>query len=182
MVRLLSSMRRILERATAPVAFGAAGAGFVCVVVMMLIMTFDVIARYVFNSPTMWGGEIASYLMIAIVFLGLGQNLRLGSHIRIDVVTNLLSPRFRLFLEVFAYAVTIVFTAMLFAGCWIRFENFWVRQTTSDSPLMTELWLPMVPVLLGAGIFCVVAVTGFVTALHALLTSQTIEPPAEPLV
>lgn len=177
---LLSTLRHILERATAPVAFSAAGAGVLCVVAMMLIITFDVIARYVFNSPTMWGGEIASYLMIAIVFLGLGQNLRQGSHIRIDVVTNLVPPRFRLGLEAFAYAVGIVFTVMLFVGCWIRFENFWVRQTTSDSPLMTELWLPMVPVLLGAGIFCLVAVTGFVTAFHALLTGRQSEP-AEPL-
>lgn len=178
-MRLLSSVRRIMERATAPVAFSAAGAGVLCVVAMMLIITFDVIARYVFNNPTMWGGEIASYLMIAIVFLGLGQNLRLGSHIRIDVFTNLVSPRMRLFLEIFAYAIGIVFAAMLLAGCWIRFENFWARQTTSDSPLMTELWLPMVPVLIGAGIFCLVAITGFVTAFHALLTGQPIEP-AEP--
>lgn len=178
-MRLLSTARRILERATAPVAFGAAGAAVLCVVAMMLIITYDVIARYVFNSPTMWGGEIASYLMIAIVFLGLGQNLRLGSHIRIDIFTNLVTPRARLFLEVLAYGAGVVFTAMLLAGCWIRFENFWVRQTTSDSPLMTELWVPMVPVLLGAGIFCLVAISGFVTAFHALLTGHPIEP-AEP--
>jgi C4-dicarboxylate transporter DctQ subunit len=178
-VGLLSTLQHVLERATAPVAFSAAGAGVLCVVVMMMIITFDVIARYVFNNPTMWGGEIASYLMIAIVFLGLGQNLRQGSHIRIDIVTTHAAPRIRLVLEALAYAVGIVFTAMLFVGCWIRFQNFWVRQTTSDSPLMTELWLPMVPVLLGAGIFCLVAVSGFVTAFHALLTGHQIEP-AEP--
>ena len=28
----------------------------------MLIVTYDVIARYVFNQPSMWAGEIASYL------------------------------------------------------------------------------------------------------------------------
>ena len=38
---------------------------------MMVLTTADVIARYVFNNPTMWADEMASYLLIAIVFLGL---------------------------------------------------------------------------------------------------------------
>ena len=33
----------------------------------------------------MWADEMASYLLIAIVFLGLAQNLRTDGHIRIDV-------------------------------------------------------------------------------------------------
>lgn len=180
-MRLLSGLGYAIERATAPAALGAAGASVLCVVAMMLIMTYDVVARYLFNSPTMWGGEIASYLMIAIVFLGLGHNLRLGSHIRIDVVTNLVPPRVRLLLEALAYAVGIVFAAMLLVGCWIRFENFWERQTTSSSPLMTELWIPMLPVMIGAGIFLLAAVAGFATAVHTILTDQSIElaePPA----
>ena len=62
---------------------------------MMVLTTADVVARYVFNSPTMWADEMASYLLIAIVFLGLAQNLRTDGHIRIDVITNLLSSRSR---------------------------------------------------------------------------------------
>ena len=52
--------------------------GVVCVVAMMVLTTVDVIARYVFNRPTLWADEIASYLLIAIVFLGLAPNAPRG--------------------------------------------------------------------------------------------------------
>ena len=74
--------------------------GVACVVAMMFITTADVVARYVFNRPTMWADEMASYLLIAIVFLGLAQNLRTDAHIRIDALTSLLSLRTRAVLEV----------------------------------------------------------------------------------
>jgi TRAP-type C4-dicarboxylate transport system permease small subunit len=139
---------------------------------MMLLTTADVIARYVFNSPTMWADEMASYLLIAIVFLGLAQNLRTDGHIRIDVVTNLVTPSVRLALEVFAHAVGILFSAVLIAGTWTRFDNFWMRHTLSDSPLMTPLWIPMVPVVVGSLVLGLAAVCGFMSSLHALLAGK----------
>jgi C4-dicarboxylate transporter, DctQ subunit len=152
-----------------------AAVGVVCVVSMMILTTADVVARYAFNEPTMWADEIASYLLIAIVFLGLAQNLRLGSHIRIDVVTNLLSARVCLMLEVFAYAVGFVFSMMLLAGTWTRFDNFWVRHTTSDSILMTPLWIAMVPVVIGAAALGLTMLLGFINSLHAVLAGPASE-------
>jgi TRAP-type C4-dicarboxylate transport system permease small subunit len=168
-----SRLRDGLTRLTAALTQGLAAAGVLCVVAMMVIVTYDVIARYVFNDPTTWAGEIASYLMIAIVFFGLAFNLRQGSHIRIDVLTNLAPARARQVLEVAAYAVGVVFSVLLLMGTWSRFENFWVRQTTSDSPLMTALWIPMVPVLLGAAILSLAMVAGFASTLHALLAGES---------
>ena len=173
---VLSALRSALKRIAAPATLGLAGAGVVALVAMMAIVTLDVVLRYFFNDPTVWAGEVASFLTIAVVFLGLGQNLRRDDHIRIDVVTKLLSPRTQLVLNVLAHAIAIVFSVALFMGCWVRFDNFWVRRTTSDSPLMIPLWIPMLPVLLGAAVFCLAAVSGFVLHFHALLSD---EPAAE---
>jgi C4-dicarboxylate transporter DctQ subunit len=166
------TLHQRVDRFVATLAHGLCAVGVVCVVMMMLLTTADVIARYVFNSPTMWADEMASYLLIAIVFLGLAQNLRTDGHIRIDVVTNLVTPRVRLALEVFAHAVGILFSAVLIAGTWTRFDNFWMRHTLSDSPLMTPLWIPMVPVVVGALVLGLAAVCGFMSSLHALLAGK----------
>jgi TRAP-type C4-dicarboxylate transport system permease small subunit len=173
-MRFLSALRNILNGIAAPAASGLAGAGILALVAMMVVVTLDVILRYVFNQPTVWAGEVASFLTIAVVFLGLAQNMRLGDHIRIDILTGRLPARTRLFLDVAAHAIAIVFAVVLFWGCWVRFDNFWVRQTVSDSPLMIPLWLPMLPVLAGAAIFCLAAVGGFVTRFHALLGGDPI--------
>ena len=89
------TLRQHIDRVVAAFTHGLSAVGVVCVVAMMVLTTADVVARYVFNSPTMWADEMASYLLIAIVFLGLAQNLRTDGHIRIDVITNLLSLRAR---------------------------------------------------------------------------------------
>ena len=164
--------RQHVDRGVGLITHGLAAMGVACVVAMMVITTTDVIARYVFNRPTMWADEMASYLLIAIVFLGLAHNLRTDGHIRIDAVTNLLSPRARAVLEVLAYAVGIVFGCILFLGTWTRFENFWTRGTTSDSPLMTPLWIAMVPVVIGAFVFGLAMIAGFVGSCHALMVRR----------
>jgi C4-dicarboxylate transporter DctQ subunit len=169
---------RFFDRAVASAAFALTAAGVLCVVAMTIVITYEVALRYLFNAPTMWADEIASYLLIAIVFLGLAQNLRQGTHIRIDVITSLVSPRTQQVLEIFAYAIGIVFSAMLAVGTWTRFDNFWIRHTSSDSPLMTPLWLPMVPVVLGAVVLSLAMIAGFVSTSHALLTGRL--PPVEP--
>ena len=170
-----TTRRPFVDRAIAATANALCVIGVACVVAMMIITTGDVLARYIFNQPSMWADEIASYLLIAIVFLGLAQNLRTDGHIRIDVVTNLLSARVRLVLEVFAYAVGIAFSVLLIAGTWTRFDNFWTRHTTSDSPLMTPLWIAMVPVVVGAVALGLVMVLGFMVHLHALLADRAPE-------
>lgn len=147
---------------------------------MMLVVTYEVISRYLLNSPTTWSDEIASYLLIAIVFLGLAQNLRLGDHIRIDIITEKVSARVRIWLELFAYVVGLAFSVMLFIGIWIRFYNFWTRNTLSDSPLMTPLWIPMVPVLFGTAIFILAMLAGLVTAAQSVADhprDATLTPP-----
>jgi TRAP-type C4-dicarboxylate transport system permease small subunit len=166
------TLQQRIDRFVAVLAHGLCAAGMVCVVLMMVLTTADVVARYVFNSPTMWADEMASYLLIAIVFLGLAYNLRTDGHIRIDVITTHMPPRLRLIFDVFAYAVGIVFSILLVAGTWTRFENFWTRHTLSDSPLMTPLWIAMVPVVVGAAVLAVAMVWGFATNLHALLAGS----------
>ena len=81
---VLSALRSVLNRTTAPATLGLAGAGVVALVAMMAIVTFDVVLRYFFNDPTVWAGEVASFLTISVVFLGLGQNIRQDDHIRIE--------------------------------------------------------------------------------------------------
>jgi TRAP-type C4-dicarboxylate transport system permease small subunit len=173
----LVTLHQRIDRMIASVARGLCAVGVICVVTMMVLTTADVVARYVFNSPTMWADEMASYLLIAIVFLGLAQNLRADGHIRIDVVTNHVPQGARRMLEVFAFAIAILFSIILIAGTWTRFYNFWMRNTLSDSPLMTPMWVAMVPVVIGAVVLGIVSVWGFVSSLQALVSRA--EPAAE---
>lgn len=172
-------MTNLTDRALSAMTYGLMAVGVGCVVAMMGLTTIDVIARYVFNSPTLWADEVSSYLLVAIVFLGLASNVRHDSHIRIDVLTNLASGRTRVVLEVLAYAVGIVFSVLLLLGVWTRFANFYDRGTISDSPLMTPLWLPMVPVVVGAAVLVLTMIRGFIVTTSTLLSGRDLPTQAK---
>lgn len=60
--------------------------GWVVLPVMTFMMTLDVILRYVFNSPFIWGLELAEHMLILIFLTGILQCTRTDGNIRMDLV------------------------------------------------------------------------------------------------
>jgi len=70
------------------------------VAVLIAVILYEVIARYVFNAPTTWGFNTLRMLGGAIVVLGWVYAQRHNSHIRVDVVYISLSPRQKALIDV----------------------------------------------------------------------------------
>ncbi len=51
-----------------------------------LLVTADVVLRYVFNAPLSWGLEVSSHLLLLFFLLGLAQSFRAGDHISMELV------------------------------------------------------------------------------------------------
>jgi len=84
-----------------------------CVLVMGLIVTYEVIMRYVFRSPTIWVLEISIYLTIGSVFLGGGYALKEKMHINVDVITRYLSQRNQVLLQIISLFITGIYCFVL---------------------------------------------------------------------
>ena len=79
----------------------------VCLVaaIFAAIIIYDVVMRYVFNAPTRWAFDVSKQLYgFYFVMLG-GYALRHQSHVRVDLVTNALSPAVRRWVEIIGYVV-----------------------------------------------------------------------------
>jgi TRAP-type C4-dicarboxylate transport system permease small subunit len=63
----------------------------ILIVVNGVFVSYEVVMRYFFRSPTTWVLEITIYLVIASTFLALAYVLLEKAHVRVDSVTNLLS-------------------------------------------------------------------------------------------
>jgi TRAP-type mannitol/chloroaromatic compound transport system permease small subunit len=82
---------------------------------------FEVISRYVFNSPTNWAHE-AMYLMFGMQYLIAGAYAMLTeSHVRVDIFYAPLSRRRKAWVDLFTsvfffiFAFTLLFTTYTFA-------------------------------------------------------------------
>jgi TRAP-type mannitol/chloroaromatic compound transport system permease small subunit len=62
---------------------------------LILVVVYDVIARYAFNSPTVWGYEVAMALGMSLYCWGYAYTESKHAHVRVDVFYIHMSPRGR---------------------------------------------------------------------------------------
>lgn len=133
--------------------------GALCVVLMMLHVTADVVGRYLFNAPL--PGTIvvvANYYMIIIVFLAIGVAEREGAHISVDVLTDLLPKGPRAILQVFATLLTIGVTTVLMISGWSEaVKKTKMVATKEQGSQLFEIWQSYWFVPLGAALMIAVA-------------------------
>ncbi len=83
------------------------------IVFMMAITTTEVVARYVFNSPTIWAWPINRQLFGVFILFGGVYTLLHGGHIRVEVLYNRFSPNMKSIARLIALACFLVFIGVL---------------------------------------------------------------------
>lgn len=143
----------LLDKWISYLSQGGRVAGCSLVVITTLLITVHAISRYLFNYPFLFADEYARYLLVGIVYLGLGYTLRTGAHVRADFVIVHLSKRTRTILDVSTSSFgTLVIVFMLWYG-WKVFLYNLKSHIVSITPMQTPLWIPSLLVVIGLVIF-----------------------------
>lgn len=129
------------------------------------MLTFEVVARYFFNAPTIWAEELSRLFMIWAVFIASATLLRWDDHIRVTVVVDLLPEAPRRVLRV----VTLTFVAVVagfvaWHGYPIALNSFEVGRTTG-SMLGIPQWWWQASIPVGFGLLFVQALISAATVL-----------------
>ncbi|HZD52369.1 MAG TPA: TRAP transporter large permease subunit, partial [Woeseiaceae bacterium] len=136
---------------------------------MLSMICYDVLMRYVFNSPTIWATEISTYVLVAIALLGTAYAHLLDAHIRVDLLLNALSePRRRTLLLVAAWIGFIFVAFAAWQSAVMTWENY-VSGTRTFSLLYTPIYLPQIPIVVGFGAFAL-AILVEIRSLSPLVT------------
>lgn len=124
-----------------------------CLILIAAFTLYEVVCRYVFDSPTQWTQDFSIYLMIWCAFLGLMPTDIAGQHIRIDVWYKRLSARPRAVLELFVYIAIAGFaaTAAWSAGGVVAQSLRLGRRSLSLIPV--PMWIPQTALVVGLGLF-----------------------------
>ena len=129
----------------------------VMVVILLLGMSFlvgiQVIMRYVFHNSLAWSEELARYMFIWMVYVGISYGVKRNKHISIDVVHNLLPARAAALLSIVADLIFLGFAVLVVMhGSEIVSR---VLLSTQNSPaLEIPMWMVYSAVPLGFGIVC----------------------------
>ncbi|GFN21706.1 TRAP transporter small permease [Thermanaeromonas sp. C210] len=122
----------------------------VLMLLMVVVIFAQVIARYVLHNSLSWSEEIGRYLFIWITFLGAVIGVKERLHVGVDVVVNAVPPGVRRIPVLVGNLLMIVFVAYMLQGSFKLLElgRHQVSPATSIPMLYPYLILPLASILM----------------------------------
>lgn len=120
---------------------------------LMTLFTFaNVIARYVFNSNLLWALEATVFLFAWLVLIGVSYVVKIGGHLGVDALVNLLPPGARKLVTLIAAAACIAYAALLLKGAWDYWAPFVGRQAWYEvNDIRMPDWLRFIEPIMNEG-------------------------------
>ena len=60
----------------------------ILVILLVVLMLYDVVLRYMFNAPTSWGNDLNAFLMGGSFVLSIAYAMSTDAHVRVDLLYN----------------------------------------------------------------------------------------------
>lgn len=98
-----------------------------------VIIGYEVAARYLFNSPTIWAHESVITLSAIGFLIGGVYAQQRNEHVRISIVYQILPSSIRRFLDVLNYFLMLIYLGFLGWGGFIVAKRSWLAGETSAS-------------------------------------------------
>lgn len=152
-----------------------------CVLLIMFVVTYDAISRYLFNAPLSWSFELVTYyLMVVAVYFALSSTFTHGDHINLDLFLNMMSARPRARVESAWSLISAVGFAIIAWGTWENTLHAYQRNEFLPGIIVWPAWLSHLPVPLGTGLIALRL------ALHSWTLARrgedsAVEAPKEPM-
>jgi TRAP-type C4-dicarboxylate transport system permease small subunit len=134
---------------------------------MVFAVTWQVVSRYLFASPSSWTEEVARFLLIWIGTLGAAYAFRTNMHIGLDLLPKKLTGNAARNLHWFTLSVIIVFaaTVLVIGGSSLVYLTWDLRQYSAVLGLPISFVYSVIPL---TGILIVIySVVGFGEEPHA---------------
>lgn len=149
-------LRRIEDGVIVLSRWGERLAGLACLVLLGVIC-YTVVMRYVFSRPPIWNEEIAGWLVVGLVMLAVPEAQRRGENIGVDLVVDKF-PSLRRVVYLFGFG-TVGVTAYLFLDqgvAMIRFSH--LLGLVSNTLPKVPLWMVQSLVPIGGALLLLVAI------------------------
>lgn len=157
-----------LDRMTAAASLLFIALGAAITIVMALSITYSVFQRYILNTPQVWTDELMGYLMVALVMFGLGETVRRGDHINVDLFTARLGPRGQAAARIWGLAAMIAVAAVLLVRSWDMIAFSRMVGLLSDGYLAVPIWIPQSSLLIGFSLMILASVNQMLRIIFGL--------------
>jgi TRAP-type mannitol/chloroaromatic compound transport system permease small subunit len=142
--------------------------------VLVLVLFYEVVSRYVFDKPTIWALETSMMVFGSIGALCWGYTLKIGGHVRVDVFYTMFSKWWKAFIDV-VFTLLFLFPFQLIL---IRTGIKWALFALKTGEKMVESsWLPptapfRIVLAVGFILFFIQAISEFIKNFYYLVRKE----------
>lgn len=149
---------RLLDRC---ITVFAQNLAIICFLVMLVVILMNVVMRYVLKIPNMWGEELARYLMVCGVYLGVACGCRARAHVAMDLVVQKVPKSVQKIMKPIIQLIVVAVYAMLLYYTVVM--TIKTRATGQISPAMNlKMWICYLGIDIGLLLATIVEVLLFV--------------------
>jgi len=141
---------------------------------LMLVIVYEVTARYLFTAPTRWAYDISRMLYGAMFVLGAAYALSKGVHIRADFIYRRWSVKTQGWVDTLLYLVCYFPTMGIFL--WVSTEWAWISLSRGERGTDTA-WMPLLGPLkscvpIGISFLILQGISELLKSVHAARTGK----------
>lgn len=93
--------------------------------ISVLLIFIQVIMRYVFSNSLSWSEEVARYLFLWLSWVGASLAVREREHFRVEMLSNIIKGKARLYYEIFIILIWCTFCLFLAFHSWKNTMFLW---------------------------------------------------------
>jgi TRAP-type mannitol/chloroaromatic compound transport system permease small subunit len=137
-------------------------------------LVYEVIARYILKSPTIWSYEVTYFLYGSHFLIGAAYVLLIKGHIRIDVLYMHLSPRGRATIDLLGYLILFfpVVLALIYAGAEFTIQSYQMGEKSGASPWRPHLFPFKAVLVVSFTLLLLQGISEFLRNLNILLKGK----------
>jgi len=123
-LRWLAALAKYIESAITKVSGAFNVIGVIAVGVLMLVITSDVLGRFIFNNPITGTVDISQYVMVIAVYLAVSYCALVKGHVSVDLIVAKFSQRGQAIIDsVTGFVSLVLFSLIAWQSVFILSES-----------------------------------------------------------
>jgi TRAP-type mannitol/chloroaromatic compound transport system permease small subunit len=133
--------------------------------VIIGILLFEAVARYIFDSPTIWSIEMSKFVFGAYFLLGGGYVLLTGGHVKMDIIYSRWSPRRQALMDAALFVFFIIFVGFTLRSAIHHATVSTMMMQRSGTPWHPYLWPIKIIVAVGFLLMLLQGISEFIKSV-----------------
>lgn len=148
------------------------------VIVIMGVTVYEVVSRYIFNAPTFWAHETATFVYAAFILLPGAYTLRhlaMPRHIKMDIIYSKFSDRKQFYVDTASFIVFSIFLGVLIWQTALMARTSTLLLEKEPSSWGPPVWPVKVCMPVGIGLMYLQGVAKYMRRAYTFVTGREVE-------